>query len=222
MLQRFSYLCTKNVKQNWITYLVSWVLLKIASISMCHHSLERIGNGHRSCVLDRNITGQTMQLQTSNTLWITTRNRISDLDTSLTDLILLVKVLLPILYLLKYKFKTNFPNYPPPQNRNQLKAKPPLTNGSDIGRREMRTISSPLPSSQETILSRMPSSGMLRRVALVRTDDSEELSASFIRVTRIGELGTTLAAISNRCMWYFFQGGAKFLRNVGSYKSHTG
>jgi hypothetical protein len=34
---------------------------------------------------------------------------------------------------------------------------------------------------------------MIRRVALVRTDVSEELSASFIRVTRIGELGTTLA-----------------------------
>jgi hypothetical protein len=32
---------------------------------------------------------------------------------------------------------------------------------------------------------------MLRRVALVRTDVSEELSASFIRVTRIGELGTS-------------------------------
>jgi hypothetical protein len=37
-------------------------------------------------------------------------------------------------------------------------------------------------------------SGMLRRVALVRTDVSEEYSASFIRVTRIGELETTLAA----------------------------
>jgi hypothetical protein len=35
---------------------------------------------------------------------------------------------------------------------------------------------------------------MEHRVALVRTDDSEEGSASFIRVTRIGELGTTLAA----------------------------
>jgi hypothetical protein len=34
---------------------------------------------------------------------------------------------------------------------------------------------------------------MLRRVALVITNVSEELSASFIRVTRIGELGTTLA-----------------------------
>jgi hypothetical protein len=41
------------------------------------------------------------------------------------------------------------------------------------------------------------SSGMLRRVALVRTDVSEELSASFIRVTGIGE-GTTLDVTSNR------------------------
>jgi hypothetical protein len=40
-------------------------------------------------------------------------------------------------------------------------------------------------------------SGMLRHVALVRTDVSEELSASFIRVTRIAELGTTLAVTSN-------------------------
>jgi hypothetical protein len=39
---------------------------------------------------------------------------------------------------------------------------------------------------------------MLRRVALVRTDVSEESSASFIRVTRIGELGTILAATSKR------------------------
>jgi hypothetical protein len=35
-------------------------------------------------------------------------------------------------------------------------------------------------------------------MALVRTDVSEELSASFIRVTRIGELGTTLTVTSNR------------------------
>jgi hypothetical protein len=39
---------------------------------------------------------------------------------------------------------------------------------------------------------------MLRCVALVRTDVSEELSASIIRVTRIGELGTTQAVIINR------------------------
>jgi hypothetical protein len=47
---------------------------------------------------------------------------------------------------------------------------------------------------------RIVSSGMLRHVALVRTDVSEELSASFIRVTRIGELGTTLTVTSNRRM----------------------
>jgi demethoxyubiquinone hydroxylase (CLK1/Coq7/Cat5 family) len=44
----------------------------------------------------------------------------------------------------------------------------------------------------------MPSSGMLRRVALVRTDVSEERIASIIRVTRIGELGTMQAVTSNR------------------------
>jgi hypothetical protein len=47
---------------------------------------------------------------------------------------------------------------------------------------------------------------MLRRGALVRTDIPEELNASIIRVTRIDELGTTLAATSNRrtLTWYFF------------------
>jgi hypothetical protein len=39
---------------------------------------------------------------------------------------------------------------------------------------------------------------MLRRVALVRTDISEERIASIIRVTRIGELGTMFAVTSNR------------------------
>jgi hypothetical protein len=43
----------------------------------------------------------------------------------------------------------------------------------------------------------MASSGMLRHVALVRTDVSEDLSASFIRVTRIGELGTVLAVTAS-------------------------
>jgi hypothetical protein len=41
------------------------------------------------------------------------------------------------------------------------------------------------------------SCGMRRRVALVRTNVSEELVASIIRVTRIGELGTTLGVTSN-------------------------
>jgi hypothetical protein len=51
----------------------------------------------------------------------------------------------------------------------------------------------------------MASSGMLRRVALVRTGVSEELSASFIVVTRIDELGTTLAVTLAQLV---------FLRNV--------
>jgi hypothetical protein len=80
----------------------------------------------------------------------------------------------------------------------------------------------------------MVSSGLLRHVALVRTDVSEEPDAFFITVTKIGELGTTQAATSNRRTlrrnWYtnFFadfchpdEGGARFLRNVSSYKSHT-
>jgi hypothetical protein len=43
----------------------------------------------------------------------------------------------------------------------------------------------------------MPSSGMLRRVALVRADVSEESSASIIRVTRLSELVATLAVTGN-------------------------
>jgi hypothetical protein len=64
---------------------------------------------------------------------------------------------------------------------------------------------------------------MWRRVALVRTDVSEERIASIIGVERIGELGTTLAVTSN---WSTLQinpddGVDTFLRNVGSYNSHT-
>jgi hypothetical protein len=40
---------------------------------------------------------------------------------------------------------------------------------------------------------------MLCLVALVRTDVSEECSASIIRMTRISELGITLAVSSKRC-----------------------
>jgi hypothetical protein len=70
----------------------------------------------------------------------------------------------------------------------------------------------------------MLSSEMLRRVPLIRTDDSEELSASNIRVT-IDELATTLAVTSNChvAMKYYshpYDGGAKLLRNISSYKSH--
>jgi hypothetical protein len=45
---------------------------------------------------------------------------------------------------------------------------------------------------------RMASSGMLRRVAVGRTDVLVELSASVIRLTRIDGLGTTLGVTSNR------------------------
>jgi hypothetical protein len=44
----------------------------------------------------------------------------------------------------------------------------------------------------------MASSGILRRMALVRIDVSEERSAPVIRVKRIGQLRTTLAVNNNR------------------------
>jgi hypothetical protein len=86
----------------------------------------------------------------------------------------------------------------------------------------------------------MASSGMLCRVGLVRTDVSEKRNAS-IRMTRIGELGTTLAVTSNRrtlrrnckfanvvpsspilvTLMKEALRSSKFLRNVGSYKSDT-
>jgi hypothetical protein len=55
---------------------------------------------------------------------------------------------------------------------------------------------------------------MLRRVAVVRTDVSEDLSASFIRVTRIGELGTTIALTRNSDFHSSFLSHLVFLRSV--------
>jgi hypothetical protein len=57
----------------------------------------------------------------------------------------------------------------------------------------------------------MVPSGMLHHVTLVRTDVSEEPSASFIRVTRIGELGTMLAATSNQHMLAFLRSVCQLL-----------
>jgi hypothetical protein len=56
----------------------------------------------------------------------------------------------------------------------------------------------------------MVSSGMLRRVALLRTDVSEELSASFIRVIRIDELAT-LAVTSKRRTLVFLRSMRRLL-----------
>jgi DNA-binding TFAR19-related protein (PDSD5 family) len=50
----------------------------------------------------------------------------------------------------------------------------------------------------------MACSGMLRRVALVRIEVSEKLSASIIRVARIGEVGTKVAVTSNRRAMHYF------------------
>jgi hypothetical protein len=71
----------------------------------------------------------------------------------------------------------------------------------------------------------MSSSVICRLVVRIGTDVSEELSASIISVTRIGELGATLVVanvvLSSQILVRRDDGGAKFLRNVGSYKNHT-
>jgi hypothetical protein len=65
----------------------------------------------------------------------------------------------------------------------------------------------------------MVSCGMLSRVALVRTDVSEELSASFIRVKGIVELGTMLAVTRNRRK---LRGNIKWEYNTKKYKACVG
>jgi hypothetical protein len=70
----------------------------------------------------------------------------------------------------------------------------------------------------------MPSSGTLHLVALVRTGVLEEGIASIIRITKIGEIGITLAVTSNRRMMLIISchpddGGFIFLQNIGSYRS---
>jgi hypothetical protein len=78
-----------------------------------------------------------------------------------------------------------------------------------------------------SISGRMPSSGMWRRIALVRTDVSEDRIASVIRVKRISELGT-LAVSSNRSIflhpfvkrWCWMSGWIS--RWAGSHSSSRG
>jgi hypothetical protein len=53
-------------------------------------------------------------------------------------------------------------------------------------------------------------------MALVRTDVSEELTATILRVTRIDEC---CSSFTDSC--HPEDGGAMIFRNVGSYKSRT-
>jgi hypothetical protein len=68
----------------------------------------------------------------------------------------------------------------------------------------------------------MVSSGLLRRVALVRTDVSEEPGASLIFLRSVRRLLLAACVVpSSPIFGHPDEGGARFLRNVGSYKSHT-
>jgi hypothetical protein len=51
-------------------------------------------------------------------------------------------------------------------------------------------------------MKKMPSFGMLCRVAFVRIDVSEERSSSIIRVTRMGELRKTLASLATELIFH--------------------
>jgi hypothetical protein len=74
---------------------------------------------------------------------------------------------------------------------------------------------------------KIPSSGMIFRVALVRTDVSEESFPFIINDIRIGELEKTLAVTSNRNMMqrnmysHNDDGRDNLLRNVGFYKYYN-
>jgi hypothetical protein len=57
----------------------------------------------------------------------------------------------------------------------------------------------------------MSSSGMLRRVAFIRTEVSGQNIASLIRVTRIGELEITLAVTINRSTLVFLSSLVRLL-----------
>jgi hypothetical protein len=70
-----------------------------------------------------------------------------------------------------------------------------------------------------TLLVKMPSSGMLCRVALVRTDVSEECIASIIRVERISRRGIMLAVRATPSN--LPEGGIRHSHRRENFSSHT-
>jgi low temperature requirement protein LtrA len=62
---------------------------------------------------------------------------------------------------------------------------------------------------------------MWRRVALVRADVLGERIASIIKMTRIGELATTLAVSSSPILVTVMMEAIRFSETFGSYMNHT-